>query len=351
MSIEKSEFGKLADGQSVERYRLKNAAGMSAELLTYGCRIAKLCVPDRAGKAENVILGHDTLAEYEADSDVHGAVVGRYANRIAGAEFQIHGKTYRLRKNEGQNSLHSAPGGFQTRIWSVRCAKDGNEPSVTFAYHSPEGECGFPGNLDAEVTYTLTADNALVIEYAAQSDAETPLNMTNHAYFNLTGNPGCDILSVEMQIFADKITAADKALIPTGEFLAVDGTPFDFRRPKAIGRDIGAAESSLRRCGGYDHNFVLAGPSGAKEAACLHDAASGRRMIVFTDLPGLQLYTANSFTPGATANGGIPMQAHHAVCLETQYFPDSPHHPEFPYENLKPGKTFHSTTVYQFTAD
>lgn len=351
MSIEKLEFGKLADGSPIERYILKNKNGMTAELLTYGCRIAKLCVPDRTGKAENIVFGHDTLEEYEKTGDVHGAVIGRYANRIAGAEFRIGGKAYSLAKNEGNNSLHSAPGGFQNRVWNVRHIRDESEPSVTFTYHSPEGECGFPGNVDAEVTYTLTADNALVLEYAAETDAETPLNLTNHSYFNITGSPANDILSVEMQVLADRITVTDEALIPTGELLSVEGTPFDFRRPKTIGRDIGADEPSLRRCGGYDHSFILSGPSGAKEAACLYDAASGRRMIVFTDLPGIQIYTANSFRPGVTANGGIPMQAHHAVCLETQYFPDSPHHPDFPYENLKPGETFHSTTVYQFATD
>ncbi len=351
MSIEKLEFGKLADGSSVDRCVLKNKNGMTAELLTAGCRIARLCVPDRTGKMENVVLGHDTLAEYRAPGDVLGAVIGRYANRIAGAEFQIGGKTYRLAKNEGVHSLHSAPGGFQDRVWSVRGVRDGGGPAVTFAYRSPDGEGGFPGNVEAEVTYTLTEDNALVIEYAAETDAETPLNMTNHSYFNLTGSPANDILSEEMQIFADKITVTDEELIPTGEFLSVEGTPFDFRRPKPIGRDIGADEPSLRRCGGYDHNFVLYGPAGSKEAACLYDPANGRRMIVFTDRPGVQVYTANRFGPGETARGGVPLRAHHAVCLETQYFPDSPHHPEFPYGNLKPGKTFHSTTVYQFTTD
>ncbi|HEX3017586.1 MAG TPA: aldose epimerase family protein [Caproicibacter sp.] len=350
MSIEKSEFGRLANGTAVECYTLKNRNGMSAEFLTYGCRIAKLCVPDRNGKSENVVLGHDTLAEYEAPGNVLGALVGRYANRISGAQFTVGGKTYSLTKNEGNNSLHSAPGGYQDKVWNVKGSGEGDEPSITFAYHSPDGECGFPGNVDVEVTYTVTSDNALKIDYFAKTDAETPLNLTNHSYFNITGDAAKDILSLEMQINAENTMESDDSLIPTGKFLPVEGTPFDFRKAKAIGQDIGANEHSLRNCGGYDHNFVLSG-SGVRKVAELYDAASGRRMLVSTDLPGIQVYTANSFGEGMKGNGGVPLKAHHAVCLETQHYPDSVNHPDFPYENLKPGKPFHSTTIYKFTAE
>ena len=353
MSIEIKAFGKLADGTAVESCTLKNESGMTAELLTYGCRIAKLFAPDRNGTLENVVLGHDTLREYATGNDVLGALVGRYANRIGGAEFVIDGKTYRVTKNEGENSLHSAPGGYQDKVWRIKSSRDDREsPSVTFAYHSPEGECGFPGNVDLEVTYTLSADNALKIDYDAKTDAETPLNLTNHSYFNITGNPSKEILSLEMQLNADAVTEADDGLIPTGKLLPVDGTPFDFRSPKTIGRDIGAKDRLLQRCGGYDHNFVLGtSTAGVQKAGEIYDATSGRRMLVFTDLPGIQIYTANSFGPGMKGNGGVALKSHCAICMETQFFPDSVNRAEFPYENLKPGKPFHSTTIYQFTAD
>lgn len=341
-------FGRLSDGRPVEKIILKNGNGMTGEFLNYGCRIARLAVPDRSGSSENVVLGHDTLAEYEAPGDVHGAVVGRFANRIAGAEFTIGDRSYRLEKNEGKNTLHSAASGFQKRLWQIEKIRDGGEPSVTFSLRSPDGDGGFPGNLLAEVTYTLTADHALRIDYLAETDAQTPLNLTNHAFFNLTGHAEQDILGISMRIFADGITEADGALIPTGKVLPVAGTPYDFRSAKPIGRDIGASDPLLMQCGGYDVNYVLNGPDGLKEAAELVDPGSGRRMRVYTDLPGLQVYTANSFPAGAFGCGKVKLEPHHAVCLETQYFPDSPHHPEFPYRNLEPDRAFRSATVYRF---
>lgn len=350
MSIDVKTFGRLSDGTAVECYTLKNRNGMLAEFLTYGCRIAKLFVPDRAGKAGNVVLGHDTLEEYTESGDVLGAVVGRYANRIAGAHFEIAGTPYDIVKNEGENSLHSAPGGFQDRVWRVRSSSnDDDAPSVTFAYHSPAGECGFPGNVDAEVTYTLSTDNALIIDYRGKTDLETPFNPTNHSFFNLTGNAGKDVLSHKLRIEADSITLTDDALIPTGKFLPVAGTPFDFRLAKTIGQDIRAQEHSLKYCGGYDHNFVLGPSESVRRVAELSDGASGRTMLVFTDLPGIQIYTANSFSAGAKGCGGVPLKAHHAVCLETQFYPNSVNEPAFPYANLKPEKPFHSTTIYKFT--
>lgn len=350
MSIEKRNFGTLSDGRTVESYLLKNSGGMAAEFLTCGCRIAKLYVPNRSGTPENVVLGHDTLAEYEAPNDVFGAVVGRFANRIAGASFQIDGKIYTLARNEGSNSLHSAPGGFQDRIWKlVRSDDSDGSPSVTFSYSSRDGECGFPGNMEVTVTYTLSADNALTLAYRAVSDAETPINLTNHSYFNITGNAERDILSLEMQLNADSITEVTPDLIPTGKLIPVAGTPYDFRKPKLIGRDIGAPDPLLRSCGGYDHNFVLNGGKSMKKAAELYDPASGRKMTVSTDLPGIQIYTGNSFPAGVLGNGGVKLMRYHAVCLETQYFPDSVHHPNFPYENLKPGAPFTSVTRYQFS--
>ena len=345
--MEQTEFGKLSDGRAVEAVVLKNGGGLTAEVLTYGCRIARLLVPGRDGRAENVVLGHDTAAEYEKPSDVLGAAVGRYANRIGGGEFRIGGKTYRLAKNDGNNTLHSAAAGFQHRLWSVKEAVGGDVPSVTFSLESPDGDGGFPGNLTVEITYSLTADNALKIEYRARADAETPLNLTNHSYFNLTGGEENDILGEELQIFADGITEADESLIPTGKILPVEGTPYDFRAPKPIGRDIGAPDPLLRSCGGYDVNYALTA-DGFKKAAELCDPASGRSMEVFTDLPGVQFYSANSFAAGMLGRGGLKLLPHHALCLETQYFPDSLNRPEFPYRNLMPGVPYRSTTVYRF---
>jgi aldose 1-epimerase len=349
MSIEEKNFGCLSNGQPIKKFTLKNRNGMSAEILTYGCRIAKLWVPDRNGRTGNVVIGHDTLAEYEASGDVFGSVVGRFANRIHRAQFSIGNNVFHLAKNEGENSLHSAPGGFQNRIWRIKCCNNNDDaPSVTFSYHSPDGECGFPGNIDVEVTDTLTTDNALILDYCAKTDHITPLNLTNHTFFNLTGDPAKNILSHELQISANKITETDSALIPTGKLLQVEGTPFDFRRPKIIGQDIRSQEPTIKARGGFDHNFVLASPTGVQKAAELFDAASGRRMLVFTDLPGVQIYTANSYPDGWKACGGVMLRKHNAVCLETQYFPDSVNHPEFPFSYCTPESPYHKTTIYKF---
>ncbi|MGX8702415.1 aldose epimerase family protein [Caproiciproducens sp.] len=350
MSIEKSVFGKLPDGTVIDSYTLRNRGGMTAQVITYGCRIVRLLTADRKGNFGDVVLGHDTLDGYLEKGDVFGAAVGRYANRIGGAEFEIGGKKYALAANDGKNSLHSAPGGFQDRVWRLKCSDhDDDAPSVTFTYLSEDGECGFPGNLNVTVQYTLSTDNALIIDYGAQTDRETPVNLTNHSYFNISGDVGNSILSQELQINADAITAVGTDLIPTGGLTPVAGTPYDFNKPKTIGQDIRANDSLLKSCGGYDHNFVIKGADGMKKAAELYDQLSGRAMLVFTDMPGIQIYTANSFAPGAAGKAGKRHLAHHAVCLETQFFPDSVHHPEFPFRNLKPGGKYRHTTIYKFT--
>ena len=352
MGIEKEHFGLLPDGRSADKYTLKNSNGMSAEILTYGCRVYRLFVPDRDGKSENVVLGHKTLPEYDRDDDFFGAVVGRCANRIAGAEFAIGKNTYRLVKNEGRNSLHSAPGGYQNRIWSVKETTGGGTPSITLSCLDKNGECGYPGNVAAEVKYSLSAGNALSICYSAKTDKETIFAPTNHTFFNITGNPGRDILSLTLQIDADCITEADKELIPTGKLLPVKGTPYDFRRAKPVGRDIFADDAFLKSCGGYDNNFALNGePRAMKKAAWLYDAVSGRKMEVATDMPGLQIFTANSYHEGSLGYDGREMEKHHAICLETQFFPDSVHHPDFPFQTLKPGAEFKSETIYSFTVE
>lgn len=353
MSVQKEIFGTLPSGQKVYNYTLKNSCGMSVEILTYGCRIYKLFVPDRNARSENVVLGHKTLAEYDRDDDFFGAVVGRCANRIAGAEFKIGKKTYRLVKNEGNNSLHSAPGGYQNRVWSVKeTSGEAETPSITLSCLDKDGECGYPGNVNAEVTYSLSSDNALTICYTAETDKETIFAPTNHTFFNITGNADKDILSLALQIDADSITETDKALIPTGKLIPVKGTPYDFRSAKPIGRDIFAADESLQSCGGYDNNFVLNGASSDfKKAAVLYDAESGRKMQVLTDMPGLQIFTANSYREGSLGYDGKEMEKHHAVCLETQFFPDSVHHSGFPFQTLKPGVKFKSVTTYKFTVE
>ena len=339
----------MPDGTPVDRYILKNEKGMTAEVTNYGCRIIKLMTPDKRGNFGDVVLGHDTLEEYLQPGDVLGAAIGRFANRIAGAEFEIDGIRYPLTANDGANSLHSAPGGFQDKVWRVKRSDNSNDaPSVTFAYLSKDGECGFPGNMDVTVTYTISTDNALIIDYTAQTDKETPVNLTNHSYFNISGDVKKDILSNTLQINADYTTEVNSALIPTGSLLPVSGTPYDFTNAKTIGQDIRANDPLLKSCGGYDHNFVLNGADGMKKAGELYDQASGRVMLVFTDLPGMQLYTANSFSEDAVGKGGEKHRNHHALCLETQFFPNSVNEPKFPYKNLKPGETFKTTTIYKF---
>jgi aldose 1-epimerase len=350
MSIERSIFGKMPDGTPVDCYTLRNTRGMTAEIMTYGCRIIKLLTPDRAGHFGDVVLGYDTLTEYLKPRDVMGAVIGRFANRIQGAEFKINGQSYPLAANDGANSLHSAPSGFQDRVWKLKCSDNSDDaPSITFIYLSRDGECGFPGNLTVTITYTLSTDNALIIEYGAQTDKETPVNLTNHSYFNISGDVKKDILSNMLQINADYITAVRDDLIPTGELTPVAGTVYDFNKAKTIGQDIKAKDRLLKSCGGYDHNYVINGADGMKKAGELYDQASGRVLMVFTDMPGMQIYTANNFADNATGKGGVKHLAHHAVCLETQFFPDSVNQPRFPYTNLKPGETYKHITIYKFS--
>lgn len=352
MSVSKESFGELPNGTHVDKYTLKNSHGMSAEILTYGCRIYKLFVPDMNGKSENIVLGHKTLQEYDRDDDFFGAVVGRCANRIAGAAFTIGDKVYHLSKNEGENSLHSAPGGYQNRVWKVTDINEGDaSPAITLSYMDKDGECGYPGNVKAGVTYSVSPDNEFTICYTAESDMETLFSPTNHTFFNITGDSRKNVLPLVLKINADYITETDNSLIPTGKLLPVDGTPYDFRTPKPIGKDIFADDQMLKTCGGYDNNFVLNGADGRiKEAALLYDKESGRKMQVLTDMPGLQLFTANSYREGSLGYDGEKMEKYHAACLETQFFPDSVHHSNFPFNNLKPGKQFKSVTIYKFTS-
>ena len=346
MSVEKRAFGTMPDGRAVDLYIMKNAAGTTVEVMPYGCRLVKILVPDRNGRLGDVVVGHDTFEEYQGD--VHGSLIGRFANRIGGASFEIDGKSYSLLKNDGDNCLHGGSVNYAYVLWDVVSVSDGDEPKIVFSYTSPDGEAGFPGTVAMTVTYVLSADNSLVLDYQAETDGETPLNLTNHAYFNLTGDPSRKMLNTVLQINAEQVTAVSDDLIPNGEFLPVAGTHLDFRTPKTIGQDIFADEHLMKICGGYDHNFVISG-TGMRKAAEAWDPESGRVMECFTDLPGMQLYTANSMSAESLNKGGVPMHDHNSFCLETQFYPDSVHHENFPYENLKPGKSYHSQTVYRFS--
>lgn len=348
MSIIEKKFGTLPDNRDIYAYTLKNTSGASLVVLPLGARIQSIQMPDRTGKFGEMVLGHKTLAEYTRSGDFQGAVVGRYANRIAGASFEIDGNTYPLTPNEGQNTLHGGTTGFSAHIWNCKCRNnDDDAPSITFEYRSADGEEGFPGNCTVTVSYCLTTDNAILIDYKAVSDKPTFLNLTNHSFFNLTGNCHRNVLSTELKINADATTEVDRELLPTGKLLPVDGTAEDFRKGKTIGQDMQRMEHMLRACGGYDHNFVLNG-TGRRKAAEAYDASTGRRMLVFTDQPGLQLFTANSFSPDDKNRDGSPMKPHTAFCLETQHFPDSPHHKDFPSTLLRPNTTFRSNTTYKF---
>lgn len=348
MSISEKKFGILPDGTEIRSYTLKNEAGASLTVLSFGARIQSILMPDRAGNLGEMVLGHSTLEEYAQVGDYQGTVVGRYANRIAGGQFELNGQTCILTKNEGENTLHGGPTGFSARPWRCKCRdNDDDAPSITFEYKSADGEEGFPGNCTVTVTYCLSTDNAVLIDYTAVSDKPTHVNLTNHSFFNLTGDCRRDVLSTELKINADTITEVDKALLPTGKLLPVEGTAEDFRAGKTIGQDIYRLETTLHDCGGYDHNFVLDG-TGRRKAAEAYDASTGRRLLVFTDQPGMQLYTANSFGPDAKNRDGSSMKPHTAFCLETQHFADTPHHANFPTTLLQPGETFHTSTTYKF---
>ena len=343
--IEKASFGRLAGGEEAHIYTLENKNGMTLVCTDYGCRILRLLVPDRNGEFGDVVLGHRTLEEY-AGANYQGAFVGRYANRIGGAKFSLGGKTYQLSKNDGENTLHGGPNGFHQKLFTAD-AEDGEEPCVVFSATSPDGEEGYPGALRVDVSYTLTNDNELDIRYRAEADGETVFNPTNHAFFNLSGDPQREVLDTELSINATQVTRVGGDLIPDGTFQRVAGTPLDFTQPKAIGRDMGGDDLILRQVGGYDHNFCVDG-EGFRLFAEAYEPGSGRVMEVFSDLPGVQLYTFNS-VDGLVGKDGLPMRPHTAFCLETQFYPDSPNHDNFPFRTLRPGVPFVTETVYRFS--
>jgi aldose 1-epimerase len=347
----KEPFGKTKDGRPIDRYTMKNARGMEADVITWGAIVTRLIVPDRAGKSGDVALGFDTLDGYLGTHPYFGAIVGRYGNRIAKGRFTLNGKTYTLAVNNGPNSLHGGLKGFDKQVWTARPVSAADGQAVELTYVSKDGEEGYPGALTAKVTYTLTNDNALRIQYDLTTDADTVANVTNHSYFNLAGEGTGDILSHEITIDADQFTPVDATLIPTGELRPVAGTPFDFRKPMAIGARINGDDEQIKYGKGYDHNFVLNGqPDTLRHAVRVSEKTSGRVMDVSTTEPGVQFYTGNFLDGTIKGKGGKVYNFRYGLCLETQHFPNSPNTPSFPSTVIKPGEPYRSQTEYRFSA-
>ncbi len=347
--VQQKEFG-TREGRPVYLYTLKNAHGVEIQAMNYGGIIVSIRVPDRKGQFADVVLGHDKLEGYIPNPPYLGAIVGRYANRIANGTFTLDGKTYTLPKNDGPNTLH---GGvtrtFDKVVWDAEPLKGKN--GIAFSYLSKDGDEGFPGNLKVKVTYTLTDANELAIDYEATTDKATPINVSQHSYFNLAGEGTGDILNHEIMINADRFTPVDKTLIPTGELRAVKGTPFDFTTPMKIGSRINDKDEQLELARGYDHNFVLNRKgAGMILAARVYEPTSGRTLEVTTTQPAVQFYTGNFLDGSVTGKEGHVYKYRYGLCLETQHFPDSPNHPDFPNTILQPGETFHQKTVFKFSA-
>jgi aldose 1-epimerase len=343
-------FGKTDEGIAVERYTLRNSRGMEVDVITWGAIVQRIVVPDKAGRPADVALGFDTLDGYLKAHPYFGAIVGRYGNRIANATFTLGGQKYQLAANNGPNSLHGGLRGFDKRVWTARPLSTPAGPAVELTYVSQAGEEGYPGTLTTRVTYTVTEQDELRIDYHLASDAETVANVTNHTYFNLAGQGTGDVLAHEVRIQADRFTPVNATLIPTGELRPVQGTPFDFRAPTAIGARIGAQDEQIAHGKGYDHNWVLDGHAGTlRPAVQVREHASGRVLDVSTTEPGVQFYTGNFLDGTITGKGGVVYRHRFGFCLETQHFPDSPNQPSFPSTVIAPGRPYTSTTVYRFT--
>jgi aldose 1-epimerase len=341
--VNRSSFGRLPDGSAVDRFVLTNGR-VEVGLMSYGAAIISVRAPDRNGRIDDVVLGFDTLDDYLTRSRFFGTVVGRVGNRIARGRFTLDGVEYQLAVNNGANHLHGGNRGFDKVVWRTEPFEHDGATGVAFSYTSVDGEEGYPGMLETSVTCTLTPGNELVLRYHATCDKPTPVNLTNHSYFNLAGRGHGDILRHQLTLDADRYTPVDETMIPTGEIAGVEGTPFDFRTPAAIGARIDGADEQLRRGNGYDHNFVLNGAPGALHlAASVLEPESGRTLQVSTTEPGVQFYSGNNLDP---ARNGFDRRG--AFCLETQHFPDSPNHALFPSTILRPGRTYESTTVFIF---
>ena len=340
-SVTRQKWGTVPGGQ-VHRYVLTNAAGNSVAVLDYGGIVQSI----RVGGAE-MVVGYDDLDGYLGEQPYYGAIVGRYANRIGGARFTLGDQTYRVDANEGKNQLHGGTAGFNTKLWQAEPLPDADTPTLRLQHRSPDGDMGYPGNLDVRVTYTWDDANALRIDYLATTDRDTVVNLTNHSYFNI--GDADDVLDHILQVDADRYTPVGPDQIPTGELPPVDGTPFDLRSPRRIGEVIDADHPQIAAAGGFDHNLAVSNYSGTlREVALVMDPRSGRSLRCLTTEPGVQVFTANFPTGQFTARGNAPLPRHAAVCLETQHFPDAPNQPGFPATVLKAGDTFNSTTIFRF---
>lgn len=337
-------FGSTSAGLETTLYTLENQNGMRISVADYGATLVNVLVPDQAGRLTDVVLGYDDVSGYEAGDKFFGAIVGRVANRIGGASFKLNGKTYKLAANDHGNNLHSGMDFYSKRMWTVlEYGKD----HIVLALESPDGDQGYPGKVTIRVSYTLTDDNEIKIHYHAVPEEDTLINMTNHSYFNLSGQDTGTVLNQEVWINADAYTEADAESIPTGEIVSVEGTPMDFRQKKTLGKDVDADYQALRFGGGYDHNWVLNG-SGSRKAAEMSSADTGITMEVYTDLPGMQMYCGN-FLEGDRGKGGASYEKRSAVCFETQYFPDAVHKDHFAGPVVKAGQVYDTETVYKFS--
>ena len=343
--VTQKPYGTLSDGTKITEYTLDNGKGLVVSVLNYGGIITQILAPDREGKAADIALGFKDLDGYLANPPYFGALIGRFGNRIGNAKFTLDGKTYELPANDGRNTLHGGAHGFNKKVWDVKPFTEKHACGLTLTYTSPDGEEGFPGTLKVTVVYTLSEKNELAFEYTATTDKATPVNLTQHSYFNLHGEGNGTILDHRLTIYADKYVAVDPFLIPTGELPVVKGTPMDFLTPHIIGDRIDQVK------GGYDHSWVLErkNQTGMFHAVRLEDTTSGRRVDVFTTEPAVQFYSGNFLDGSITGPGGKPYVKHGGLALETQHYPDSPNHPSFPNTILRPGKKYHTTTMYEFS--
>lgn len=338
-------------GQNTQLYTLTNGHGIAVTISNYGGTITSIKAPDKEGKMEEITLGFDSLGQYLKEHPYFGALVGRYGNRIAKGKFQLDGKSYTLAANNMGNHLHGGPVGFDKVVWKAEVIERDGLPGLELSYLSPDGDQGFPGNLEVTVVYSLNNNNELSIDYHATTDKKTIINLTNHTYFNLTGNTKRDILDHQVTIYADRFIPVDNTLIPTGELASVEGTPFDFRRGMTIGEKINAEDEQITFGGGYDHCWVINRPKNSDElvfAAKVVEPTSGRKLEVYTTEPGIQFYTGNFLDGTLTGIGGVVYEKRFGLCLETEHFPDSPNQPNFPTVTLEPGSSYATRTIYKF---
>lgn len=349
--LQKADFGTTADGRPVEMYTIRNGQGAEMTVITYGGIIQSLKVPDRTGAFDDVVMGFDSVAEYEKSSPYFGAIIGRVGNRIANGTFSLDGKTFTLAKNDGANHLHGGVKGWDKAVWQAEPFQDRRGAGLLLTHTSPDGDEGYPGKVTAHVRYTLTPENELIVEYHATTDVPTIINLTQHSYFNLAGNKAADILGHELTINADRFTPVDGGLIPTGELAPVEGTPFDFRAPTTIGERIANTDVQLTRGKGYDHNYVLTrSGDGLQLAASVYEPITGRTMEIRTTEPGIQFYSGNFLDGSFTGKAGRAYPHRSGFCLETQHYPDSPNQPSFPSVVLRKGEDYKSETVFKFGA-